>query len=100
MLTSNIKTARTDIRSLIRDAQALFREATLNTGEKADELRSKGLELLDTAVEKAQEIQTVAVEKGKEVAHTTDDFVHHNPWKAAVLAAGVGMLAGLLITKR
>ena len=100
MLTNNIKTVRNDMKTLVKDAQELFREATLATGEKADELRNKGLVMLDAAMEKAQEIQAVAVEKGKVAAQTTDDFVHENPWKAVGIAAGVGLVVGLLIGRR
>jgi ElaB/YqjD/DUF883 family membrane-anchored ribosome-binding protein len=100
MLTNNIKTVRNDMKTLVRDAQELFREATLATGEKAEELRSKGLVMLDAAMEKAQQIQSVAVEKGKEAAHTTDEFVHEHPWKAVGIAAGVGLIVGLLIGRR
>jgi ElaB/YqjD/DUF883 family membrane-anchored ribosome-binding protein len=100
MLTSNIKTVRHDMSTLVQDAQELFREATSATGEKADDLRNKGLMLLDTALERAQELQAVAVEKGKEVAQTTDEFVHENPWKAVAISAGVGLLVGLLISRR
>ncbi|RJF97163.1 DUF883 family protein [Noviherbaspirillum saxi] len=100
MLNSNIKTVRNDMRTLIKEAQELFREATESTGGKADELRAKGLALLDTAMEKAQEVQAVAVEKSKVAAESTDEFVHANPWKAVGIAAGAGLVLGLLMSRR
>lgn len=100
MLTSNIKTVRNDMKTLMRDAQELFREASQSTGEKAEELRSKGLVMLDAAMEKAQEVQAVALEKGKEAAQSTDEFVRQNPWKAVAISAGVGLLFGMLISRK
>jgi ElaB/YqjD/DUF883 family membrane-anchored ribosome-binding protein len=100
MLESNIKTVRNDMRTLIKDAQDLFREATSNTGVKAEDLRNKGLTLLDTAMEKAQEVQAAAVETGKEVAQTTDEFVQENPWAAVAVATGAGLLLGLLLGRK
>lgn len=100
MLTNNIKTVRNDMKTLVRDAQELFREASLATGEKAEELRNKGLVMLDAAMEKAQQIQAVALEKGKEAAQTTDEFVHEHPWQAVGIAAGIGLVVGLLIGRR
>ena len=100
MLTSNIKTVRNDMKTLVKDAQELFREAGLATGEKAEELRARGLVLLDKAMEKAQEVQTVAVEKGKVAAQSTDEFVHEHPWKAVGIAAGIGLLVGMLISRK
>lgn len=100
MLNSNIKTVRNDMKTLVKDAQELFREAGHATGEKAEELRAKGLVMLDAAMEKAQEVQAVAVQKGKAAAHTTDEFVHDHPWKAVGIAAGVGLIVGMLISRR
>ncbi|MDP9109472.1 MAG: DUF883 domain-containing protein, partial [Pseudomonadota bacterium] len=57
MMTSPLKTGRTDMKTLVQDAQDLFREATSATGMKADELRTKGMALLETAVSKAQDVQ-------------------------------------------
>jgi len=100
MLTNNIKTVRNDMKTLVKDAQELFREATLATGEKADELRNRGLLMLEAAMDKAQQIQALALEKGKEAAQTTDEFVHEHPWKAVGIAAGIGLLVGMLISRR
>ncbi|NEX63300.1 DUF883 family protein [Noviherbaspirillum galbum] len=100
MLTNNIKTVRNDMRTLVRDAQELFREASTLSGDKAEELRSKGLVLLDSAMEKAQEVQGMALERGKAAAQTTDDYVRANPWQAVGMAAGVGLLVGMLMSRR
>ncbi|MDR3481495.1 MAG: DUF883 family protein [Burkholderiaceae bacterium] len=100
MLASNVKTVRNDMKTLLRDAQDLFREATSATGEKADELRQKGIGLLEAATVKAQELQTAAVETGKEIAETADDFVKENPWKSVAIAGVVGVLVGVLIARK
>jgi ElaB/YqjD/DUF883 family membrane-anchored ribosome-binding protein len=99
-MNSSIKTVRNDMRTLMNDAQELFREAAHATGDKAEELRSKGLKLLDTAMDRAQELQTAAVEKSKAVAHDTNEFVQENPWKAVGIAAGVGFVIGMLVARR
>jgi len=100
MQESTIKTVRTDMRTLMRDAQELLREAANSSGDKADELRARGMQLLEAATAKAQELQATAVRTGKEVAHTTDEFVKENPWKAVAISAGIGVLVGMLIARR
>lgn len=100
MKATTLKTTRTDIRTLVKDAQELFREATTVTGEKADELRNRGLQLLDAAMGKAQEVQAAALETGKELAEKTDDYVHQNPWRAVAISAGVGLVLGMLISRK
>lgn len=97
MTTSNLKTARKDMKTLVKDAQELFREAATASGEKADELRNKGLNMLEAAVEAAQNAQAIAIEKGKEVVKCTDDYVHDNPWRAVAISTGIGLLVGLVI---
>ena len=100
MLENNLKTVRTDLRSLLRDAQDLFREATSSTGMKADDLRERGLELLDTALVKAQDLQSAALDTSKEVVDTADSYVKDNPWRAVAISAGVGVLLGMMIGRR
>lgn len=100
MLENNLKTVRTDLRSLLRDAQDLFREATSSTGMKADDLRERGLELLDNAMVKIQDLQSVALDTSKEVVDTADSYVKDNPWRAVAISAGVGVLLGMMITRR
>ena len=99
-MENNLKTVRTDLRSLLRDAQDLFREATSSTGMKADDLRERGLELLDTALVKAQELQSVALDTSKEVVDTADSYVKDNPWRAVAISAGVGVVLGMMIGRR
>ncbi|AMP07701.1 hypothetical protein CPter291_5189 [Collimonas pratensis] len=85
---------------MVEDAQELFREAAATTGEKAEDLRQKGLELLDAAVSKAQDVQAAAIEAGKDIAATADDYVQENPWRAIAISAGVGLLLGLAISRK
>ena len=100
MLESNIKTVRNDMKALVEDAQELFREATSTSGVKAEELRAKGMDLLDTAMGKAQDLQAAALEASKDLADSADHYIKDNPWKAIAVSAGVGLLIGLLIARK
>lgn len=88
-----------DTRTLVRDAQSMLQAAAALTGQKADELRARGMELLDQALDKAGQYQDQAIEKSKELAHTADVYVKDNPWRTVLAAAGVGLLVGLLIRR-
>ena len=100
MMESKLKTVRGDMKTLVQDAQALFNEASAAGGIKADELRSRGMQLLDSALEQVQELQTATPEKGKELADSTDHYIRENPWQAVGLAAAVGVLVGMLIARK
>ena len=97
MQASNLKTGRTDMKTLVQDAQDLFREATSTTGMKAEELRDKGMALLESAIGKAQDVQAAAVETGKEIATSADDYVHDNPWQSVAISAGIGVAIGFAL---
>ena len=100
MLESNINTVRADLKTLMKDAQDLFAEAANASGSKAEELRAKGMKLLDSAIDGAHHFQQAAIEKGKKIAHDTDTYVHEHPWRAIGISAAVGMLVGMLIARR
>jgi ElaB/YqjD/DUF883 family membrane-anchored ribosome-binding protein len=100
MLENNIATVNNDVKTLVKDAQALFTAATALTGEKAEELRGRGMRALDSALVKAQEAQTKAIETGKQVATTTDTYVKENPWRSIAVAAGVGLLVGVILGRK
>jgi ElaB/YqjD/DUF883 family membrane-anchored ribosome-binding protein len=55
---------------------------------------------LEQAKAKIVELEGKAVERGKAAADATDAYVHENPWKAVGIAAGGGLLLGLLLARR
>ena len=75
-----------DIKTVLADAEDLLKQAASTTGERATELREKAVSRLKQAKEKA--------------ARATDDYVHEHPWQSIGIAAGVGVLIGLLINRR
>lgn len=100
MLDSNLKAVNNDVKKLIKDAQALFLAAADLTGEKAEEMRTRGMRLLDKAMVSAQEAQASIRVAGQEMTDSAETYVKENPWRALATAAGVGFLAGLVLTKR
>jgi len=96
-IDNGLKDANADMKVLVKDAQSLLSAAASLTGDKADELRSRGMELLDRAMGKASQYQGQAVVKSKELAHTADVYVKDNPWRTVVAAASVGLLVGIVL---
>ncbi|PKO46822.1 MAG: DUF883 domain-containing protein [Betaproteobacteria bacterium HGW-Betaproteobacteria-22] len=89
-----------DFKVVIADAEALLRATANQGGEVVANLRAKTEESLTVAKEKLSEAQEVIAAKTKEAAIATDDYVHENPWQAVGVAAGVGLVIGLLIGRR
>ena len=45
------------------------------------------------------EIQQTVSEKTKAAAEATDAYVHENPWKVVGMAAGLGLIIGLILSR-
>ena len=99
-LNGTANNVQTDVKTLVKDAQALLTAAAALTGEKADEMRGRGMHLLDVALGKASQYQDQALIKGKELAHTADVYVKDNPWRTIAAAAGVGLLVGVILGRK
>jgi ElaB/YqjD/DUF883 family membrane-anchored ribosome-binding protein len=64
------------------------------------ELRARVGENLRVARAKLSEADAALRDKAREAARATDDYVHENPWRSIGIAAGAGLLVGLLIGRR
>jgi ElaB/YqjD/DUF883 family membrane-anchored ribosome-binding protein len=100
MLKSNLKVVNNDMKSILKDAQALFQAALTLTGGKADEVCHQGMRLLDTALLKVQDAQLSALVAGREMVVSADDYVKENPWRVIATAASVGFLAGIIFSRK
>ena len=55
---------------------------------------------LDSARARLKAMQGSAAEMGEEAVKATETYVRDNPWQAIGIAAGVGLVLGLLISRR
>jgi ElaB/YqjD/DUF883 family membrane-anchored ribosome-binding protein len=89
-----------DFTEVLTEADALLKQATKESGEKASDLRAQVEAKLRNAKMKLQDMQDDALDRAKATARATDEYVHDNPWQALGVAAAVGVLVGLLISRR
>ena len=68
----------TELRAVVRDAEALMQTAAAESGEH---LHEEG-------------------DRAREAASEIDEQVRRNPWAAVGIAAGVGLLLGLLLGRK
>jgi ElaB/YqjD/DUF883 family membrane-anchored ribosome-binding protein len=90
----------TDLKTVMNDAEALLRATSTQTGEKIQEVRARAEESLRAAKERLSSIEDEALRRAREVADATDEYVRENPWQSVGIAAGVGLLVGLLLARR
>jgi len=99
-MNAKVEDIADDVKNLQKDTKALARDAQADAVEKAGELSKKCADFFNSAMAAAKEVPSVAAARTKEVAATTDDYVHENPWRAVAISAGVGLLFGFLISRK
>lgn len=90
----------TDLKVLIGDTEELLKATAGQAGEKVAVARERIQASLSVYKEKLLDAEQALLEKTKEAARATDEYVHEHPWQAVSVAAGVGFLLGLLVSRR
>ena len=94
--TSKEKLA-SDLKNLVADAEELLKATASQAGDKIGVARQKIEQSLIEGKKALADAEKNLVEKSKECAEIADDYVRENPWSAVGIAAGVGLVLGLLI---
>src|SRR5690606_5922238 len=89
-----------DFSALLADAEELLRNASSETGEKAQALRQQVEAKLLNARLRLQEIEGDALDRAREATRATDDYVRDHPWQTVGVVAAVAFVAGLLLNRR
>lgn len=89
-----------DLKAVVADAEELLRATAGQAGDKMADLRGKIEQRLNTARATLADTQDVMLDKAKQASRATDDYVHDHPWKAVGIAAGAGLLLGMLFSRR
>ena len=88
-----------DLKVVVADAEELLRATASQAGEKVAVARERIQASLATAKVKLGEAERALLEKTKEAARATDDYVRENPWQAVGIAAVAGLVLGILISR-
>ncbi len=89
-----------DMKLVISDAEELLRATANQAGEQISVARERIKDSLHEAKVKLAEADAVMREHARQAARYTDEYVHENPWRAIGVAAGVGLLLGLMLSRR
>lgn len=89
-----------DMRAVVEDAESLLAATASQAGEKVQEVRARAKESLAAARERLASIEQGAARKARAAVDGSNEYVHENPWTAVGIAAGAGLLIGLLLSRR
>jgi ElaB/YqjD/DUF883 family membrane-anchored ribosome-binding protein len=89
-----------DLRVVVRDAEALLKATSGEAGEKVTEARARAEQTLREARERLKVAEDDASRRSREMLDDAEIYVRSNPWQAVGVAAGAGLILGLLLGRR
>jgi ElaB/YqjD/DUF883 family membrane-anchored ribosome-binding protein len=100
MTTQATQKLISDFKVLVADAEDLAKVTTSQAGEKLATLRGRIQQTAADIKPRLYQAETVLRERSKAALTSTDDYVHAQPWAAIGIAAGVGLIIGLLVGRQ
>ena len=100
MTTSHKTKLMEDLQLVIEDAEELLRMTAKEAGDSAADVRKRVQERMEQAKVELLHVQDAAIAQAKAAGQAADAFVHENPWKSVGVAAGLGLVLGLLLSRR
>ena len=98
--TNNKEKLVSDMKVVVSDAEEILRATAGVAGGKVGELRERIIDRLRDAKVRIADAEEMLVDRTKAAARATDDYVNDNPWRAVGIAAGIGLLVGIIIGRR
>ena len=86
----------TDLKRVVQDSEELLRTTAGVAGDKANEVRERLSAALEAAKRSCRRIEERAIEGAK----ATDKVIREHPYQSIGVAFGVGLLIGVLVTRK
>ncbi|MBI3869822.1 MAG: DUF883 domain-containing protein [Verrucomicrobia bacterium] len=98
MNTTELNTDRlvTDLKRIVRDSEDLLHATKDAVGDKALEVRERLTDALDGAKRTCHRLE----EKARDGAKAADRTIREHPYQSIGVAFGVGLLIGVLVTRK
>jgi ElaB/YqjD/DUF883 family membrane-anchored ribosome-binding protein len=89
-----------EFQALVRDTEQLLQHSASLAGEQAEELREQIRSSLGRARTTLHNAEGALLERGKAAVQATEGYVQTHPWQTLGVAAAIGLLLGMLISRR
>ena len=89
-----------DLKGVVGDADKLLNQLVNSTSEEFASARSKMETALSDTRVRLHDARMAVSEKACVAADATQKYVHENPWKTVGLIAGLGLVIGILSSRR
>ena len=89
-----------DLHTVVRDAEDLLKATASQAGEKIQQARARAEASVRQAKDRLAGVEDEALARARALANDAETFVREKPWAAVGIAAGIGLVLGLLIGRR
>jgi ElaB/YqjD/DUF883 family membrane-anchored ribosome-binding protein len=89
-----------DLKLLVRDTEELLKATAGEAGEKLKDVRNRVAKAVESAKETCEDLQESTIKSAKEGAKAVDETVRSHPYESIGIAFGVGLLVGVLVSRR
>lgn len=89
-----------DLKTLVRDSEALLKATAGDVSEKAKEARARLSAALERAKVTCDELQEQALASAKAAAKKADEVIREHPYESIGVAFGLGLLIGVLVARK
>lgn len=89
-----------DLHTVMADAEALLKATSSQAGDKIQEARARAEQSLAAVRERLSGVEDEAMRQTRELVNEGEEYVRQNPWAAVGIAAGVGLLLGMILGRR
>jgi ElaB/YqjD/DUF883 family membrane-anchored ribosome-binding protein len=103
-VTESTRAAReqllTDLRAVVADSEELLKATAGAVDERARAARTRIEDTIQAAKSRIESLDDEVLERIQGAGKAADRYVHEHPWGAVAVAAGAGLLVGVLIARR
>lgn len=89
-----------EFQALVRDTEKLLQDSASLAGDQAEQLREQIRGSLSRARSTLHDAEDALRERGKAAVQATEGYVQNHPWQTLGVAACIGLLLGMLISRR
>lgn len=99
MSTKSFDKLAGDFRSVVTDVEELLKATAGQTGDQLSSARDRVADSLKQIRAELESAERATAAKAKHAAADVDEFAHENPWQAIGIAASIGFLIGVFVTR-
>jgi ElaB/YqjD/DUF883 family membrane-anchored ribosome-binding protein len=89
-----------EVHNFIADVEDLVKDTTSLTGDELAKAKATLSERISAARQSIDAMSSAVAKRARNTASETNAYVHDQPWKAVGIGAAIGLLLGVVISRR